>query len=478
MPNKTVYVRDVDLALWDAAQQKLGESISALFAEFLREKLKKMDAFVHVLHSSAAHNSTSRPEFAVMIAPVQDTGNGGPMKPYYARGNDHLCELLKQWGIPEETIEQIEHELKTKRSVSVRTPVLRSLVNVHYRLWLKPVEKSGSIVGVVLSAIPTSEGVSQWERKFHSVASLLDALKEEMGMAALQIMALRNCLLSGRETQIGGSGSGVSFSVPEDIVVNLGMTEKLPFHFRNILPRLHELRDLVSEPDSSNAFFQRLEETLENSPSAMRQFEDYEKELSGLDPEAWRFLKDEAARYLMVRHRRRGWQQLFDILNQARAYNYLVRSGCSDVGFIPRLAKQGVETPDIEAMAGSQKIVCEVKTINISDDEARLRGTPGIGRRKATALSDGFFSKLESDIAKAVKQLSAYDPTSAARRVVYFNVCFDDHVAEYKEEYFRQIDAYLLQNPFPGVEIVFHNDHTAFYKPLKMVAATVVNSFA
>lgn len=39
MPNKTLYVKDSDLPLFERAQQQLGDSISSMFAEFLRERV-------------------------------------------------------------------------------------------------------------------------------------------------------------------------------------------------------------------------------------------------------------------------------------------------------------------------------------------------------------------------------------------------------------------------------------------------------
>src|SRR5438445_11696448 len=42
MPNKTIYVRDSDMLLFEQAQEQLGDSISALFAEFLRERVGKL----------------------------------------------------------------------------------------------------------------------------------------------------------------------------------------------------------------------------------------------------------------------------------------------------------------------------------------------------------------------------------------------------------------------------------------------------
>ena len=40
MPNKTVYIKDSDLPLWDRAQKELGESISSAFVDYLKERLE------------------------------------------------------------------------------------------------------------------------------------------------------------------------------------------------------------------------------------------------------------------------------------------------------------------------------------------------------------------------------------------------------------------------------------------------------
>lgn len=41
MPNKTLYVKDSDLPLWEKAQAELGESVSSLFADCLRQRLEE-----------------------------------------------------------------------------------------------------------------------------------------------------------------------------------------------------------------------------------------------------------------------------------------------------------------------------------------------------------------------------------------------------------------------------------------------------
>ena len=39
MPNKTIYIKDADLPLWERAQKELGESISSAFVDCLKERL-------------------------------------------------------------------------------------------------------------------------------------------------------------------------------------------------------------------------------------------------------------------------------------------------------------------------------------------------------------------------------------------------------------------------------------------------------
>ena len=42
MPNKTIYIKDADLPLFEEAHTALGESISSLFAEFLRHRVMNL----------------------------------------------------------------------------------------------------------------------------------------------------------------------------------------------------------------------------------------------------------------------------------------------------------------------------------------------------------------------------------------------------------------------------------------------------
>jgi hypothetical protein len=246
--------------------------------------------------------------------------------------------------------------------------------------------------------------------------------------------------------------------------------------FRGQLPRLYELRDLIDDPSSPDAYFQNFDKHIQDSTNARDIYDRWEKDLQSLDNGAWEFLKNEASPYLTHRdHGGRGWQQLFDILNQARAYNYFENIGASKLRFIPRARQDSTRTPDLEGDLGSGKILCEVKTINISQKEARARKEFTV-REIKTRLDDGFLGKLRSDIKEASDQLHAYDPTGEARHYAYINLCFDDFLGEYKEEYFRQMDEYLSSCPTPRISLIFHNDHTPAHKALAMSNATIVNA--
>jgi hypothetical protein len=221
--------------------------------------------------------------------------------------------------------------------------------------------------------------------------------------------------------------------------------------FRDQLPRFYELKDLT-DPSHKDAYFQNLEKHLRDPDGMCLQiFLLWEKELDGLDPTAWDLLKGKASRYLMLKDQKRGWQQLFDSLGEACAYNFLKESrGCSSVRFIP---ESDNSTPDLEGSSIAGRVFCEVKTINISDIEADARHRPGIVRGVEHQLTEGFLRKLDSDIAKAKKQLQNYASGPGTPQLIYVNICFDDWSGVYKEDYIQQIRDHISRRP-PGVEIV------------------------
>ncbi len=221
---------------------------------------------------------------------------------------------------------------------------------------------------------------------------------------------------------------------------------------RTRLPRVFEMKNLVAGSASPKAFFQNFEPSLKEIPLKFARFRELEGLLQGLDAAAWDFLKSEIRPLLLARDEKRGWQQLFDKLNQARAYNYLQRVGYRDIRFIPESKVKSQKAPDLEATRDATRILCEVKTINVSEDEAEHRFAGGVGSTSRT-LGILFLQKLRKTIEYAQTQMVAHD--AQASQLVYVIVNFDDIFHEYAEDYSEEINQFMANNPISGVEVVF-----------------------
>lgn len=252
------------------------------------------------------------------------------------------------------------------------------------------------------------------------------------------------------------------------------MMTSLP-SFRGELPRLYELKD-QADPGDPNAYFQNFEELLASEPSAHQAFLKLERVLRVLDNNAWRDLRERVAAHLAARLPDRGWQPLFDILNEAKGFVYLKSIGCTNVRFIPRTT---AKTPDLEGTLNASVVLCEVKTINVSQEEAERRqriyqGEP-VPADSSIALSADRLRKIGAALNSAVEQLESHDPQHRARRIVFVVIHFDDWVGQYQPEYFAQIDAHLLKNPVTEAKLVFCSASNLFSRTFTMRAATVVD---
>jgi len=248
--------------------------------------------------------------------------------------------------------------------------------------------------------------------------------------------------------------------------------------FHSKLPRFFELRELVQPPaEIHNSIFSDFENSLDTTPEKYAAFLAWENELQKVDESPWADLKQEASPYLMRDKKGRGWEPLFNILNQALAYGYLKNDlGCSRLQFIKRSTGK---TPDLQGHLNGIDVLCEVKTINISKEEVTARKDSADGKFEAkqtqNQLKDPFFKKLLLTIEVAKKQIKAYGKQDHPRGIAFFVVNFDDFYSEYKEDYYFQIDQYLSQNPVSEIEVVFFNKRTIIHKRITMASATVVN---
>jgi hypothetical protein len=240
------------------------------------------------------------------------------------------------------------------------------------------------------------------------------------------------------------------------------------------MPRVYELCDLIADRLSPSSYFQDFDRSVVSYPEKKRVWLAREREFQRLDNADWEFLKNEARLYLSARDSKgRGWEQLISILNQARAYNYLVDRGCSDVRFVERAKEQNRQTPDLEAELDGATIVCEVKTLNASQIEIERRQSGGVGS-STNVLSVPFFEKLDRTVEVAESQMLSYAGDDA-EHTVFLVLNFDNLLGEYKGDYFGQIDDHLRSSHSTSANLVFYNQKTAFHRPLSMRHAEVAN---
>jgi flagellin-like hook-associated protein FlgL len=217
--------------------------------------------------------------------------------------------------------------------------------------------------------------------------------------------------------------------------------------------RLSELRDFAIDLNSPKAYFRRDDDKFSN-PQKRKFFLDIEHDLQALDFEAWEFLKNETLPRLKAKHPARGWHQLFETLNEAKGYIHLTSIGCTNVKFIPRSKTDNVQTPDLQGQMESTTVLCEVKTINVSEVETERRHSGGVGTTLAH-LEESFFKKLMSTIDSAASQLRAFGADVGTRRIVLVVINFDDSLHEYADSYESQINDRMTKVSMPGIEVAF-----------------------
>ena len=191
---------------------------------------------------------------------------------------------------------------------------------------------------------------------------------------------------------------------------------------------------------AQRSYFRNFVVSLRDNPLKRKHFEDIEAELATLDAAAWEHVKANTGPLFMKNETDRDWRGAASALNEARAYNLLVRRGYTSVAFIPRHVEG--KTPDLRARMGDVDILCEAKTINRSE------------RAGASHLFAGFFTKLASTIKRADEQIAAFAPSPGIKRIVYLAIDFDEALHAYVEDYLAQIQARRTEFVAPGLEIV------------------------
>lgn len=200
--------------------------------------------------------------------------------------------------------------------------------------------------------------------------------------------------------------------------------------------RIRELLTAAQDARRPTSYARQFENVVAANATMQSLLAHYEQDLLRLDPSAWTVLKAAAVKRL-IQNPQRGWEPLFGLLNEAKAYAYLAALGCTGIQMIP--PSYDDKAPDLRADLNGALVLCEVKTIHIRDD----------GR----ALSDEFLrGKLTRTLRAAKAQLDAY-PSAAARKMVYVVLTPDESSQDYADDNSLQLRAFLQAFPLAGVEV-------------------------
>ena len=121
-----------------------------------------------------------------------------------------------------------------------------------------------------------------------------------------------------------------------------------------------------------------------------------------LDSESWEVLKVQAIAHFRDHRPGQLKHGFFNQLNESFAYRHLVRQGYSQVRILPELGKR---VPDLQYFDGRLRRHCEVKTMNISNEEISRRSSGKAFSNVYLHLGDGFIKKLANTIATAKAQI-------------------------------------------------------------------------
>ena len=238
------------------------------------------------------------------------------------------------------------------------------------------------------------------------------------------------------------------------------------------LPRVYEL--VASLKGAPRSYFKNFATSLRDNPIKRKHFIDIEVELAALDAAAWDHLRTKVGPLFMKGEKVRGWQGAFSELNEAKAYNFLVRRGYTCVEFIPR--RSDAKTPDLRARMGNINVLCEVKTINRSERAVREK-IQAVVSSVSNLLPVEFFSKLASTIRGADQQMAVFSSALDMKRIVYLVINFDDRLHECVDDYLVQISEKREGFMMPGLEVIL-DVKPEFYSATSMSPAPHILSFA
>ena len=188
--------------------------------------------------------------------------------------------------------------------------------------------------------------------------------------------------------------------------------------FRSMLPRLADLYDRFVTGSVDN-FFHGFPNRLRSHDSVTFKFySGVESWLSFMPAVEWDYYAQKVGQTVLLcdRPRKRFWEQLHDVLNEALGVKVLRSEfGCDIVRFVRPAA--GSRIPDLFGQSASINHYLEVKTVNHSQDERESwyrEDNPTHSEKMPKPLK----TKIKSSYLEAVDQLRSPNDAASARKIV------------------------------------------------------------
>jgi hypothetical protein len=215
------------------------------------------------------------------------------------------------------------------------------------------------------------------------------------------------------------------------------------------MPRLTLLLEDLRSKHVNDWYLLKYKDALSQNQQWRSLFKTYDRVLDTLDDPSWAILKAKASEKFKANTVDRGKHQFFDVLNESFAYRYLLQRGASGVVCLPESKQKGQKTPDFSFIENGKKLYCEVKTINISDDEIiRTKRMQSFDGSVYYELPPNFLNgKLVSVVEQASSQIAF-----VGDGFMYLIISFDDFTHSYYDRYRSQLKEFLASE-FPGREI-------------------------
>lgn len=206
------------------------------------------------------------------------------------------------------------------------------------------------------------------------------------------------------------------------------------------------MANAVREAYPTDRFFDDFAESCRSNPAKMKAYRTYDDVFRLLDSESWGILKAKAVAHFRDHRPGQLKQGFFNQLNEAFAYRHLLRQGSTAVRMLP---ETGERVPDLQYIAGRVRKHCEVKTLNISDEEISRRESANAFSNVYLGLGDGFFKKLSDAVATGRSQIAA----QGTEGLVYVVAIWDDMALDYYRVYRRQLASFAREKSIDNVHI-------------------------